>query len=86
MSLPAPRSIEPLAMAAPRVMVSAPVPPINVVVFLTVPVLATLARISCVPGAEVDGHAGGERGAQGDGVGAGAAGDGLGVGDGQARW
>ena len=33
-------------------------------------------------GAEVDRHGGGQRGAEGDGVGAGAAGDGLGVGDG----
>ena len=84
LSLPAPRSMEALTAAAPRVMVSAPVPPISVVVFLTVPVLATLARVSLLAaGAEVDRHGGGQRAAQGDGVGAGAAGDGLGVGDGR---
>ena len=45
-SLPAPRSIEPLATAVPSVTVSAPVPPIRVWTLLTVPVLPPAARVS----------------------------------------
>ena len=46
----------PWRAAVPRVMVSAPVPPMMVSTLLTVPVLAPLARVSCVgAGAEVDG-------------------------------
>ena len=82
-SLPAPRSTEPLATAVPKVTVSAPVPPIRVSMLLTVPVLPTLAerqlvgcrrrdRPTCV----------GERGCECDGVVAGAAGECLDIGDG----
>ena len=46
MSVPAPRSIEPLVTAVPRVMVSAPVPPMRVSTLLTVPVLAPFAKVS----------------------------------------
>ncbi len=48
----------PLVMAAPRVMVSAPLPPVMLAAFLMVPVLATLAKVSLLDaGAEVDRHA-----------------------------
>ena len=45
-SVPAPRSIGAVAMAAPRVMMSAPVPPVRVSTLLRVAVLPPLARVS----------------------------------------
>ena len=78
-SLPAPRSIEALAAAAVRVTVSAPVPPVTVSMLArrgTVGAVGEGQRVAA--GGEVDG-AGGERGAEGDGVGAGAADHGLDV-------
>ena len=46
LSLPVPRSIEPLLIAAPRVTVSAPVPPVMVSVLETVALLVPLAKVS----------------------------------------
>ena len=46
MSLPAPRSMLPLASALARVTASLPAPPIRVVTLLTVPVLPPPARVS----------------------------------------
>ncbi len=81
-SLPAPRSMEPLETAAPRVMASVPEPPIRVLVLLTVAVLPPAASGQFVDaGAEIDRHGVGQRGDQRDGVVACAAGNGLGVGD-----
>ena len=77
----------PLVMAAPRVMVSAPVPPVMLAAFLMVPVLAPLAKVSllapvprstAMPVVSSTG--------EGDGVVAGAAGERLNVGDGERCW
>ena len=66
----------PLVMAAPRVMVSAPVPPVMLAELLMVPVLPPLARMSLIgAGAEVDRHGGGDSAGERDGVVAGAAGE-----------
>ena len=66
----------PLAMAAPRVMVSAPVPPMMVCDVLDRAGVGDIGQGELVgAGAEVDRLAVGERSAEGDGVGAGAAGD-----------
>ena len=62
--------------AAPRVMVSSPVPPMRVSTLLTVPVLPPSARVSLsAPAPRSIDMRGGQRGAEGDGVGAGAAGE-----------
>ena len=86
-SLPAPRSTEPLVTAVPRVTVSSPVPPMRVSnVADGAGIAAGCQRELVEPGAEIDRHRGGQRGAEGDGVGAGAAGDGLGVGRPWRSW
>ena len=54
-SVPAPRSIDAGVSAAPRVIVSAPVPPVIVSTLATVTLLVPLTRVSAVgAGAEVD--------------------------------
>ena len=84
LSLPEPRLMLALLAAVPSVTTSAPVPPIRVSMLLTVPVLAGVRQGQRAgAAAEVHLHAGGQRGGQGDGVGACTAGDGFGVADGE---
>ena len=72
----------PPVSAVPRVMVSAPVPPVRVSTLETVAGVGDVGEGQLVgAGAEIDAAAG-ERRAQRDGVGAGAAGERLDVGDG----
>ena len=81
LSLPAPRSIEPLLIAAPRMTVSAPVPPSRVSAFETVALFGATGQGQTVAaGAEID-RTLGEGAAECDGIGAAAADQGLNVGE-----